>query len=95
MSSVDQKEYIRLVGIEGSFKEFKSRAEDDMKDLKMKLEDEQKASSDLRCDVLKLQSELKTLDMNLTMKDDMIKRTKVNFYFWFLTDRSLEIFYSL
>ena len=46
---------------------------------KFKLEDEQKASSDLRCDVLKLQSELKTLDMNLSMKDDMIKRTKVEF----------------
>ena len=35
MSSVDQKEYIRLVGVEANFKDFKARTEDDMKDLKV------------------------------------------------------------
>lgn len=76
VSNIDNKEHMRLMMVETQFKEYKERLDDKVHSLKNKLEEQQKKNTESDCHVLKLQSELKTMDMNISMKEEFIKRNK-------------------
>ena len=64
------------MSVEQQYKDYRNKMDEKVNSLKTKLDDQSKKATELDCHVLKLQSELKTMDMNLTMKEQLIKRNK-------------------
>lgn len=76
ISQAEQKATMKLGLLEQQMTEEKERHEEELDRLKDEISDLRKQVNRVECDNLKMGSEMKTLDMNVTMKEESLKRTR-------------------
>jgi len=75
-SGSEQKAAIKVGYLEQQIAELKEKHEEDIEDAKAQVEELRKANVQHTCDNIKIQSELRTLDMTVSMKEDAMKRLR-------------------
>ena len=76
VSNTDQKAVIKVGLLEQQIVELKEKHDEEIEESKAEIESLRKTTVQHTCENIKIQSELRTLDMTVSMKDDAMKRLR-------------------